>query len=91
MSFFFVPSSRDAIGDPILAKAVEDGRMELDPKKREAIYRAAFDRATSEFYLEPLVPLPAIVAHNKNLKLLPGNKSPEGFETQLSGVEVATT
>ena len=54
--------------------------MELDPKKREAIYRAAFDRATSEFYLEPLVPLPAIVAHNKNLQLLPGNKSPEGFE-----------
>jgi peptide/nickel transport system substrate-binding protein len=80
MSFFFVPSSRDAIGDPILAKAVDDGRIELDPKKREAIYRAAFDRATSEYYMEPLVPLPAIVAHAKDLKLLPGNKSPEGFE-----------
>ena len=80
MSFFFLPSSRDAIGDPILAKAVDEGRMQLDPKQREAIYRAAFDRATSEFYLEPLVPLPAIVAHDKTLKLLPGNKSPEGFE-----------
>jgi peptide/nickel transport system substrate-binding protein len=80
MSFFFLPSSRDAIGDPILAKAVDEGRMELDPKKREAIYRAAFDRATSEYYMMPLVPLPAIVAHNKTLKLVPGNMSPEGFE-----------
>jgi ABC-type transport system substrate-binding protein len=75
-----VPSSRDAIGDPILAKAVDEGRVELDPKKREAIYKAAFDRATSEDYLEPLVPLPAIVAHNKDLKLIPGNMSPEGVE-----------
>jgi peptide/nickel transport system substrate-binding protein len=80
MSFFFLPSSRDAIGDPILAKAVDDGRSELDPKKRVAIYRAAFDRATSEYYMMPLVPLPAIVAHVKALQLVPGNKSPEGFE-----------
>ncbi len=80
LSFFFVPSSRDAIGDPILAKAVDEGRVELDPKKREAIYKAAFDRATSEDYLEPLVPLPAIIAHNKDLKLIPGNMSPEGVE-----------
>jgi peptide/nickel transport system substrate-binding protein len=80
MSFFYSPSSRDAIGDPILAKAVDEGRAELDPKKREAIYRAAFDRVTSEAYMMPLVPLPAIVAHDKNLQLLPGHKSPEGVE-----------
>jgi len=80
MSFFFIPSSRDAIGDPILAKAVDDGRAELDPKKREEIYRGAFDRVTTERYMMPLVPLPAIVAHNKNVQLLPGHKSPEGVE-----------
>jgi peptide/nickel transport system substrate-binding protein len=80
MSFFYLPSSRDAIGDPVLAKAVDEGRAELDPKKREAVYRAAFDRVTEERYMMPLVPLPAIVAHNKDLKLLDGHKSPEGVE-----------
>jgi peptide/nickel transport system substrate-binding protein len=80
MSFFYLPSSRDSIGDPLLAQAVEDGRKELDPKKREAIYRAAFDRVTTERYMMPLVPLPATVAHHKDLRLLPGHKSPEGIE-----------
>lgn len=80
MSFFYLPSSRDAIGDPVLAKAVEDGRQELDPEKRREIYRAAFDRVTTEAYMMPLVPLPAVVAHNKNVKLLEGHKSPEGIE-----------
>jgi peptide/nickel transport system substrate-binding protein len=80
MSFFYQPSSRDAIGDPVLAKAVEDGQVELDPKKREAIYKAAFDRVTAERYSMPLVPNAAIVAHDKNLKLLEGHKSPEGYE-----------
>jgi peptide/nickel transport system substrate-binding protein len=80
VSFFYAPSSRDAIGDPLLAKAVDDGRVELDPKKREAIYRAAFDRVTAERYMMPLVPLPAVVAYDKKVKLLPGHKSPEGIE-----------
>ncbi|MGZ5828775.1 MAG: ABC transporter substrate-binding protein [Xanthobacteraceae bacterium] len=80
MSFFFAPSSRDAIGDPVLAKAVDDGRTELDPKKREDIYRAAFDRVTAERYMMPLVPTPAVVAHDKSVRLLPGHKSPEGIE-----------
>ena len=64
----------------MLAKAVEDGRQELDPEKRREIYRAAFDRVTTEAYMMPLVPLPAVVAHNKNVKLLEGHKSPEGIE-----------
>ena len=80
MSFFFQPSSRDQVGDAQLAKAVDDGRAELDPKKREAIYRAAFDRVTEERYAMPLVPNAAIVAHDKNIKLLEGHKSPEGYE-----------
>jgi peptide/nickel transport system substrate-binding protein len=80
MGFFFQPSSRDQIGDPILAKAVEDGQAELDPKKREDIYRTAFDRVTAERYAMPLVPMAAIVVHDKGLKLLGNHKSPEGIE-----------
>ena len=85
MSFFYAPSSRDAIGDPVLAKAVDDGRAELDRKKREEIYRGAFDRVTAERYMMPLVPIPAIVAHDKNVKLYPGHKSPEGIELNYLG------
>ena len=78
MSFFFLSSSRDMIGDPALAKAVDEGRAELDPTKREAIYRATFDRVTAERYMMPLVPLPAVVAHDKDLQLIPGYKAAEG-------------
>jgi peptide/nickel transport system substrate-binding protein len=80
LSFFFIESSRDYIGDPVLAKAYVDGGQELNPEKRVEIYRAAFDRVTSERYMMPLVPLPATVAHDKDLILLPGHKSPEGIE-----------
>jgi peptide/nickel transport system substrate-binding protein len=83
LSFFFVESSRDYIGDPALAKATDDGARELNPEKRVEIYRGAFDRVTTERYMMPLVPLPATVAHTKNLQLLPGHKSPEGFELNL--------
>jgi hypothetical protein len=41
---------------------------------------AAFDRVTAERYSMPLVPNAAVVAHDKNLKLLEGHKSPEGYE-----------
>ncbi len=80
LGFFFIESSRDYIGDPLLVKAETEGRSELDPKKREDIYRAAFDRVTNERYMMPLVPIPATLAHNKDLQLLPGHKSPEGME-----------
>lgn len=85
MSFFFLDSSRDLIGDPLLYKSVDESRAELDPKKREDINRAAFDRVTNERYMMPLVPLPAIVAHHKDVKLLPGHKSPEGIELNYIG------
>ena len=83
MSFFFAPSSRDAIGDPMLAKAVDDGRAELDPKKREAIYRAAFDRVTAERYMMPLVPTPAVVAHDKSVQAASRTQEPRGNRAQL--------
>ncbi len=79
MAFFYQPSSRDAIGDPVLAKAVEDGQAELDPKKREAIYKAAFDRATAERYSMPLVPNAAVVAYTtRTSSCLKDARAPRG-------------
>lgn len=78
--FFFLPGSRDMYGDKALADAVIAGRRELDIEKRKAIYRKAFDRVTTERYAMPVVPLPAIVIHDKNLEVQRNHKNPKGFE-----------
>jgi len=78
--FFFLPGSRNYNGDKGLAKLVLAGKAELDPKKREGIYKKLFDTATRERYAMPVVPLPAVVAHRKDV-VVPkgGTKKPEGF------------
>ena len=60
--------------------AVKQGRGTFDVAARKGIYRKAFDRVTTEYYIMPLIPLPAIVVHRKGVKLHGGHKSPEGFE-----------
>lgn len=77
--FFFMKGSRNYMGDDMLTKAHKQGRQEFDQNKRDAIYRAAFDRVTNEAYMMPLIPLPVVVAHKKEVRLLGGHKSPEGF------------
>ncbi len=78
--FFFLPGSRNMHGDKELAKVVIAGRREFDIDKRKALYRAAFDRVVNERYAMPVVPLPATVAHDKNLELQTNHKNPKGFE-----------
>ena len=51
-----------------------------DPKERAEVYKQLFDLSTKRSYLMPLIPLPAIVAHHKDVKLLGGHKNPKGFE-----------
>ena len=80
MGFFFLKGSRNYTRDDRLTNAVLAGRMELDLKKREAIYAKAFDLANTEHYFKPLIPLPAVVVHHKDVKLLGGHKNPKGFE-----------
>jgi peptide/nickel transport system substrate-binding protein len=80
MGFFFLPGSRNYTRDKTLAAAVMAGRASYDLDKRKAIYRKAFDRVTNEYYMMPLMPIPAIVVHRKEVRILPGHKSPEGFE-----------
>ena len=80
MGFFFLKGSRNYTHDDRLTNAVMAGRMELNLKKREAIYAKAFDLANTEYYFKPLIPLPAVVVHHKDVKLLGGHKNPKGFE-----------
>ena len=48
--FFYAPSSRNYTGDKELAQWTDDGAHELDPQKREAIYKKIFDRVNDERY-----------------------------------------
>ena len=82
--FFFLPGSRNYNGDKSLAKLVMDGKFELDEKKREAIYKQLFDTVTKERYAMPVIPIAAVVAHNKDLVVpTKGTKKPEGFMFNL--------
>lgn len=82
--FFFLPGSRNYNGDASLAKLVFAGKYELDEGKRETIYRTLFDTVTKERYAMPVVPIPAVTAHHKDLKFpAGGTKKPEGFMFNL--------
>ncbi|MBO33679.1 MAG: hypothetical protein CMM74_12010 [Rhodospirillaceae bacterium] len=78
--FFFMKGSRNYMGDTALIKAHKAGRASYDIKKREVVYRAAFDRVTKEAYMMPLIPLPVVLAHHKSVRVHGGHKNPEGFE-----------
>jgi peptide/nickel transport system substrate-binding protein len=77
--FLFADSSRNYAGDPELIKWTEEGQQTLDLKKREDIYRKLFDKVIREHYAMPLVELPAILVHNKDLVIDHNHTKPEGF------------
>jgi hypothetical protein len=68
------------MGDKELMAAHAAGRISFDLKKREAVYQVAFDRVTDQAYMMPLVPLPVVLAHTKEIVVHGGHKNPEGFE-----------
>jgi len=79
-SYFYLPSSRNYNKDPELQALATKGRAIIDNKARAEVYKELFDKSTKRSYLMPLIPLPAIVAHHKDVKLLGGHKNPKGFE-----------
>ena len=77
--FLFADSSRNYAGDPELVKWTDEGQKILDIKKREDIYRQLFDKVIRERYAMPLVELPAINVHSKDLVIDSNHTKPEGF------------
>lgn len=77
--FFYAESSRNYSRDPDLIRWTDEGQRTLDLKKREAIYKQLFDKVTRERYGMPLVELPAINVHHKDLVIEGGHTKPEGF------------
>lgn len=82
--FFYEAGDQNYNGDPELTKIYEDAQKELDPAKREAMYRRMFDKVNEERYSMPIIPLSAVLAHSKDL-IIPtsGTKKPEGFMFNL--------
>lgn len=82
--FFYEPGSRNYNGDAELAKIDDEAQRELDPKKREAMYDRMFSKVNDERYSMPVMPLAAVLAHSKDLKIpTSGTKKPEGFMFNL--------
>ncbi len=83
-AYFFEPDGRNYIKDPKLLKLYHEGRTELDPLKREAVYREMFDHALANHYALPIFRTPVIVAHSRELKVpVELSRRPEGFEFNL--------
>jgi peptide/nickel transport system substrate-binding protein len=77
--FFYPPSSRNYINDPELAELTAEGARELDPQKREAIYKKLFDKVTDERYAMPVLEFPAVLVLNKDIAVDSNHMKPEGF------------
>jgi peptide/nickel transport system substrate-binding protein len=77
--FFYADSSRNYSQDADLTKWTNDGARELDPKKREEIYKNLFSKVINERYGMPLVELPAILVVSKDLVVDTNHMKPEGF------------
>jgi peptide/nickel transport system substrate-binding protein len=78
--YYFLPNARNYNGDQDLQRLSLEGRSELDPAKRAAIYKAMFNKSNEEAYLMPLNRIPSMVLLQKDVELLGGHKHPYGFE-----------
>jgi peptide/nickel transport system substrate-binding protein len=67
MNRFFAKGRRDFTGDRALNEATEAGASEADVAKRNAIYRAAFDKMNTEAYVLPLSTFPILFTHSNDL------------------------
>ncbi len=79
MGFFYLPGVRDYMQDKRLHEMTGLTRAEFDPEKRQALVREAMDRVTENNYLMPLISVPAVVVHSKDVVLHNNHKSPEGY------------
>jgi peptide/nickel transport system substrate-binding protein len=77
--FFYSPSTRNYINDPELAQITADAARELDPQKRETMYKKLFDKVTDERYAMPVLEFPAVLVMDKNLVVDSNHMKPEGF------------
>jgi peptide/nickel transport system substrate-binding protein len=79
-NFFFLGDSSDYFQDRVLNDWTLEGAVTMDTDARRAVYRKLFDHVTTEHYAIPVMELPAIIVHHRDLMFEGGHKKPEGFE-----------
>jgi peptide/nickel transport system substrate-binding protein len=80
MNFFFSDTPRNYWRDQTIAKLAAEADLEMDPKKRQEMYRQIFNRNNDMNYVMPLVSFPAIVVHSKDVKVGTGSITATGIE-----------
>ncbi len=55
--------------DPVIGDAIKKGETEIDPGKRTAIYRKAFDRINEMHYHLPISSMPTVYVHSKDVRV----------------------
>ncbi len=78
VNFFHGKSPRNYYGDKAITGTLVTGEAQFEDAKRRAVYRTAFDRNNTEFYIMPITPNPPTFLHAKDLQI-------EGGETQTFG------
>lgn len=73
MDIFFAAESMDYWRDPVLLSALTEGATEHDNAKRTGIYKKAVDLINDKSYMLPIVTLPTVFVHSKDLAI---NKNP---------------
>lgn len=80
-AYFFEPDPRNYIKDAEILALNAQARSELDPQKREALYKRIFDRAIAQSYGLPVFRTPVIVAHSRELRVaVEETRRPDGVE-----------
>ncbi|MEE2746569.1 MAG: ABC transporter substrate-binding protein [Pseudomonadota bacterium] len=72
VNFFHGKSPRNYYGDKIISKTLITGEAQFDDKKRREVYKVAFDRNNTEFYMMPITPNPPTFLHDKDLSIVGG-------------------
>lgn len=80
LSFYFDGGGRDYARDPQMTKWMHEGETIMDPKKREDLYRKAFDRMNEMSYVLPITNKPTFWLHTKDIEVIPGSLAPIGGE-----------
>ena len=79
-AFFYAPGTRNYTGDKSLTGLMAKGVSVFGEDERKAIYRQLFNKVNEEVYLFPLIALPSVMIHSKDLVIEGDQKSPEGFK-----------
>lgn len=80
LEFYIGAKARDNWGDAEMAQLMRDGAAEMDPSKREEIYRRAFNRMNEMAFVLPISTHPAVLIHSRDVAM-------PNISSLFSGVE----